>query len=88
MTLDERDALEGMVHQFAYWSEKVGGFTTGGLSALEEAFEVLGWNDPYPCEDARCDEQDCLKQITCGTLTEEGYRRTCGDHRPSDQNTT
>jgi len=41
-----RDALEDMCHQFGY---EVGqtGITTGGLSALEHAFDVLGWDDPH-----------------------------------------
>ena len=83
-----QDALESMVCQFAYWSEGVGGYTTGGLSALEEAFEVLGWEDPHPAPEARCDEPGCMKQRTCGTPkiqgmgTAEGgeYRWTCHDH--------
>lgn len=29
-----------------------------------------------------CDEPDCWKLVTCGTLTKSGYRSTCGDHRP------
>jgi hypothetical protein len=36
----EREALEGMVTQYAYWSDSAGGYTTGGLSALEDAFAV------------------------------------------------
>jgi hypothetical protein len=85
-----QDGLESMVCQFAYWSEGVGGYTTGGLSALEEAFEVLGWEDPHPAPDARCDEPGCMKQPTCGTPKYQGvgaadggeYRWTCLDHRP------
>lgn len=30
-----------------------------------------------------CDHDDCWKVITCGTPTENGYRHTCGDHRPA-----
>lgn len=76
----ERDALESMVHQFAYWSDKAGGYWTGGLSALEEAFDVLGWDDPHPEPEARCDEPGCMGQITCGWPSANGYRRTCYDH--------
>jgi hypothetical protein len=85
---EEKEALQGMVEQFAYWSEKAGGFTTGGLSALEDAFRVLGWEDPHPAPWARCDEPDCMDQATCGTPTMNirdkvyGYRRTCSKHRP------
>lgn len=44
-----RDALESMVYQFGYEAVKRGrpAIMTGGLSALEEAFEALGWDDPY-----------------------------------------
>lgn len=75
-----REALEGMMWQFAYWSDDAGGFTTGGLSALETAFELLGWEDPRPCPEGRCDESGCMKRSTCGIPTSAGYRRVCGDH--------
>ncbi len=29
-----------------------------------------------------CDEPGCWKDSTCGTPTLEGYRSTCGEHRP------
>jgi hypothetical protein len=72
-----------MCRQFAYWSDRDGGYWTGGLSALEEAFEVLGWDDPMPAPQARCDEPGCMEQSSCGTPTMTGYRRTCGPHMPS-----
>ena len=75
-----QDALTGMVYQFAYWSDKVGGFTTGGLSALEEAFGALHWDDPHPCPELCCDELGCKAKATCGWPSTIGYRRTCGKH--------
>jgi hypothetical protein len=39
---DTIEALDGMVRQFAYWSDTRGGYTTGGLSALEDAFDDWG----------------------------------------------
>lgn len=82
-----RDALEGMVLQFAYWSNSAGGYWTGGLSTLEDAFDALGWDEPHPYPEDRCDEKDCMKQATCGWPTRPGgtglnggYRRTCSDH--------
>jgi hypothetical protein len=44
------DALKDMVWQFAYRGVKSGkeNIHTGGLSALELAFDVLGWVDPLP----------------------------------------
>jgi hypothetical protein len=56
------DVLEGMVRQFAYWSEGGGGCWTAGLSALEDAFDALGWEDPHPAPEARCDEPGCMKR--------------------------
>jgi hypothetical protein len=29
-----------------------------------------------------CDEPECWKQVSCGTPTADGYRCTCGAHRP------
>jgi len=76
----QREALLSMVVHFAYWSEPAGGYMTGGLSALEEAFDVLGWDDPHPEPEARCDEPGCMAQATCGISTRDSYRRVCGDH--------
>ena len=77
---DLRETLGSMVNQFAYWSDSVGGFTTGGLSALEGAFEALGWEDPHPQPDMRCDEPGCMKQQCIGSPTPTGYRSMCSDH--------
>jgi hypothetical protein len=30
-----------------------------------------------------CDEPGCLRDVSCGTPTAEGYRHTCGDHQPT-----
>ena len=79
-----KDALEGLTFQFAY-QVVVGGIpclTTGGLSTLEEAFELLGWKDPYPVPEAKC--FSCNQWATCGTPTPKNYTqnyvRVCGKH--------
>jgi hypothetical protein len=82
-----RDALEDMVNQFGYWTESGGGVWTGGLSALESAFDALGWEDPHPLPHRVCDEPGCTREGTIGTPRVVGlpggeYRRTCGDHVP------
>lgn len=82
-TSDQHEALLGMVYQFGYWHDGVGGLCTGGLSALELAFRVLDWDDPHPVPEMRCDEPGCLKQSVIGTPTLDGYRSTCSDHQPS-----
>ena len=81
----EAEALEGMVRQFAYYSN--GAYRTGGLSALEDAFDVLGWDDPHEDLSNACDEPGCRDEATCGWPTRPGgtgpnggYRRTCGKH--------
>ena len=76
-------ALESMVWQFAYRSDH-GTLYTGGLSALEDAFEVLDWEDPHEVDPSNlCDEPGCRRFPTCGTLTPGGYRSTCSVHQPT-----
>lgn len=45
-----RDCLEGMAWQFGLLFEQTGErwLGTAGLSNLEWAFDVLGWDDPHP----------------------------------------
>lgn len=75
------EALKGMCYQFGYWSDSVGGIGTGGLSALEYAFEQLGWEDPHPVPEMRCRVPGCMKQISVGwPCAEHRYHQTCGDH--------
>jgi hypothetical protein len=79
-----RSALEDMVNQFAsYWGG--GGITTGGLSALEEAFEVLGYSDPNPAPWRGCDEPGCREEGSSGWPSPTGYRRTCHEHSEHHQ---
>jgi hypothetical protein len=87
---DERLAefAEDVARQFGYWiAGDVGGLTAGGLSTLEEAFAILGWDDPHPVPDRRCDEPGCMADGTMGWPTRPGgtglnggYRRTCFEH--------
>ena len=62
-----RDALEDMTRQFAYSGtlKKTPVYTTGGLSALENAFDVLGWSDPQPCPENKCEIKGCNEIATC-----------------------
>ena len=34
---------------------------------------------------AICDEPGCIKQVTCGTPTKDGYRNTCSEHSPRER---
>ena len=74
------EALEDMVTQFAY-GNAVGQLHTGGLSSLEHAFNVFGWDDPRDAgKEMLCDEPGCKKFISCGTPTASGYRNVCSEH--------
>lgn len=76
-----RDCVEELARQFGGWHSGKGGYTTNGLSALEFAFEVLGWDDPHIDKKSRCDEPGCKKQINCGWNDSKGKRRrTCSQH--------
>lgn len=81
----ERNALEDMVWQFAYRNDGQGKkppvLFTGGLSALEHAFSVLGWPDPKPCPDASCDIEACQRWPHSGNPMPDGdYWNLCSQH--------
>jgi len=77
-----KEALENMVYQFAYTVQRDGRLhlCTRGLSALEDAFEALGWPDPMPMPEGECDVEGCTRPATCGTPTADGYRNLCWKH--------
>ena len=80
-----KEALEAMVFQFGYYGVKDDKpiIFTGGLSALESAFEILGWDDPHylPEEGYTCEIQGCMKHDTCGThWGDKLYLRLCSSH--------
>ena len=58
-----KEALEDMVWQFAYRRTKDGKIMlcAGGLSALESAFDALGWDNPHFINDdsMECDIKRC-----------------------------
>ena len=74
---DLREMVEDLVRQFAHQTVKDGvpHYSTGGLSALEGAFQVLGWSDPQPAPEGGCEAEGCTQWATCGTPTPEGYKR-------------
>lgn len=78
------EALEDMVYQFGYRGVKDNRpmITTGGLSALESAFEALGWDDPHyvPEDGNTCDVAGCMTDITSGEFWEDMYLRLCFAH--------
>lgn len=77
-----RDTVVDLLYQFAYTGTKDGvpALDTGGLSALEGAFDILGWDDPHLIPEQACEEPGCPRRATCGVPTATGYKRLCGDH--------
>ncbi len=75
-----KEALADMVNQYAFrgTNGKVPILYTGGMSALEQAFDVLGYSDPHDFPEAKCETENCPEPSTCGTPTKDGYKRLCG----------
>ena len=73
---------EDVAYQFGYYFpiKDILHISTGGLSTLEWAFRILGWNDPHPVPECECEFPGCHKHATCGTPTKDGYKRVCGKH--------
>lgn len=81
--IDEwREVVGDLCVQFAYRCKCNGRLAlhTGGLSALEGAFHLLGWDDPHPFTEAECERNGCHEEATCGTPTPDGYKRLCWEH--------
>ncbi len=74
--------IEDLVSQFAYAIGVNGtpALWTGGLSALEGAFQALGWDDPHPLPEMACEAPGCPEWATTGAPTPDGYQRLCGAH--------
>ena len=79
---DLKKFAEDVVCQFGYYIQYNGRLhlTAGGLSTLEWAFSILGWEDPKPFPEGECEWDSCHEHATCGTPTPDGYKRVCGKH--------
>lgn len=79
---DMREFAEDVVCQFGYYCQNGGRLhiTHGGLSTLEWAFDILGWENPHPVPEFECEIEGCHEHATCGTPTDDGYKRMCGMH--------
>ena len=77
-----RDFAKDVVYQFGYYCQNKGRLhiTHGGLSTLEQAFDILGWENPHPVPECECEIDGCHEQATCGAKTNDGYKRMCGRH--------
>ena len=80
-----KESLTSMVWQFGYRGVKDGkpAIHTGGLSALEDAFEALGWDDPHYLPDTEgycCEMVGCVEPDVSGTTWGGLYLRLCRKH--------
>ena len=73
---------EDVAYKFGYYFpiKDILYISTGGLSTLEWAFRILGWNEPHPVPECECEVPGCHEHATCGTPTKDGYKRVCGKH--------
>ena len=82
MENDLVEFAEDVAYQFGYYCQNKGRLhiTHGGLSTLEWAFDILGWENPHPVPECECEIDGCHEHATCGTPTKDGYKRVCGKH--------
>ncbi len=79
---DMRAFAKDVAYQFGYYCQNKGRLhiTHGGLSTLEEAFDILGWDNPHPVPECECEITGCHEHATCGMPTKDGYKRMCSKH--------
>lgn len=79
---DLKEFAADVVYQFGYKIHYKGRLhlTAGGLSTLEKAFDILGWEDPKPYPEGECEMDGCHEYATCGINTPDGYKRVCAKH--------
>jgi len=77
-----REFASDVAYQFGYYGQYKGRLHIhhGGLSTLEEAFDILGWENPHPVPECECEIDGCHEHATCGATTKDGYKRMCGKH--------
>ena len=82
MANDLVEFAEDVAYQFGYYCQNKGRLciTHGGLSTLELAFDILGWENPHPVPECECEIDGCHENATCGTPTKYGYKRVCYKH--------
>lgn len=79
---DLKEFAEDVAYQFGYYCQNNGRLHIyhGGLSTLEWAFDILGWDALHPVPEYECEIDGCHEHATCGTPTADGYKRVCGKH--------
>lgn len=89
---DMREFAKDVAYQFGYYCQNGGRLhiTHGGLSTLEWAFDILGWENPHPVPECECEIDGCHEHATCGAPTADGYKWMCSKHyleRRTDERT-
>ena len=78
------EAIEDLIFQFGDRIVFKGkpAISTYGLSALESAFDVLGWSDPHfiPEEGNTCEIKGCMSEIGSGMNWGDLYLSLCHKH--------
>lgn len=79
---DMKEFAAEVAYQFGYKGTYNGRLHImhGGLSTLEWAFEILGWENPHPYPEGECELDGCHEYATCGTPTPNGYKQVCSKH--------
>ena len=79
---DMREFAQDVAYQFGCYceSDETLCLYHMGLSTLEWAFDILGWEDLHPVPECECEIDGCHRHATCGTPTKDGYKRVCGKH--------
>lgn len=79
---DMREFARDVAIQFGYYCKHKGRLHIyhGGLSTLEWAFNILGWEEPHPVPECECEIEGCYEHATCGTPTDDGYKFVCHKH--------
>ena len=79
---DMREFAKDVAYQFGYYCQNGGRLhiTHGGLSTLEWAFDILGWENPHPVPECECEIDGCHEHATCGAPTADGYKWMCSKH--------
>ena len=77
-----REFAEDVIRQFGYHGSVNGrpAYTAGGLSTLEDAFRIVGWDDPRPAPECECQEEGCHEWANGGRPTPDGYKWLCSRH--------
>lgn len=63
---DMKEFAKDVVYQYGYYGQYNGRLHigNGGLSTLEEAFDILGWDNPHPAPEFECEIDGCHERVT------------------------